>query len=97
MADPHEVLGLDRGAGDEEVRRRYLELVRQFPPDRDPDRFVAVRAAYDQLRDPIARMQSQLFNVENRDSMDAILADARQQLRRFRIPTETLLSLAEKR
>ena len=36
MSDPYEVLGLPRTADEAETRPRYLELVRQFPPDRDP-------------------------------------------------------------
>ena len=35
---------------------RYLELVRQFPPDQAPERFAAVHAAYDALRDPARRL-----------------------------------------
>ena len=39
MRDPFTVLGVDENAGDAEIRRRYLALVRDFPPDRAPDRF----------------------------------------------------------
>jgi len=31
MADPYETMGLTRSSSDAEIRRRYLELVRQFP------------------------------------------------------------------
>ena len=34
MSDPYEVLGLPGDADDETIRRRYLELVRQFTPER---------------------------------------------------------------
>ena len=39
MRDPFTVLGVAEDADDAEIRRRYLALVRDFPPDRDPDRF----------------------------------------------------------
>lgn len=97
MADAYEVLGLKAGASEADVRRRYLELVREYPPDREPERFAAVRAAYDQLRDPVERLRARLFSLESDDSLDAILADAKQRLRSVRIPTGTLLSLAERR
>ena len=42
MSDPYEVLGLPRFADEAEIRRRYLELVRQFSPDRDPSRFAEI-------------------------------------------------------
>src|SRR6266511_2733063 len=60
MSDPYDVLGLPRHAGEEEIRRRYLELVRESPPDRDPERFAAVRAAYDAVRDPVRRLEALL-------------------------------------
>jgi len=95
MSDPYEVLGLEPGSGEAEVRRRYLELVRRHPPDRDPDRFAAVRLAYDQLRDPQKRLESELFHPDMKESLDAIVADVQRRLQAARIPTETLLSLAE--
>jgi len=97
MPDPYEVLDVSRESGDAEIRRRYLELVRRYPPDRDPQRFAAIRRAYDELRDPQKRMESRLFRMETDDSLDAIRADVKRRLREARISTETLLSLAEKK
>ena len=34
MVDPYEALGLSPQADEKEIRERYLELVREFPPDR---------------------------------------------------------------
>ncbi|HUT11984.1 MAG TPA: DnaJ domain-containing protein [Thermoguttaceae bacterium] len=97
MPDPYEVLDLPPESGDAEIRRRYLELVRRHPPDRDPERFAAIRRAYDELRDPQKRMESRLFRMETDDSLDAIVADVKRRFRAARIPTETLLHLVEKR
>ena len=95
MSDPYDVLGLPRHAGEEEVRRRYLELVRESPPDRDPERFAAVRAAYDAVRDPVRRLEAQLFELDSSDTLDAFISDVRARLFRHRIPLDTLLALAE--
>ena len=95
MADPYDVLGLDPGSDDAEIRRRYLELVRQYPPDQHPERFAAVRAAYDQLRDPVTRLRAKLFPAGAHETMDAILIDVERRLRTARIPVKTLISLAE--
>ena len=95
MSDPYEVLGIDPASGDAEIRRRYLELVRRYPPDQHPERFAAVREAYDQLRDPVARLRAKLFPAKPHETMDAILADVEQRLRTARIPVKTLVSLAE--
>ena len=95
MADPYEVLGLEPGSGDAAIRRRYLELVRRHPPDREPERFAAIRTAYDQLRDPVVRLQSMLFSSDSGDTLDAVLADVERRLGTARIPVTILLSLAE--
>lgn len=51
--NPFAVLGLSPDAGEEEVRARYLELIKQFPPERDPDRFREIRVAYEMASDPL--------------------------------------------
>ena len=43
MADPYGVLGLPADADDEVIRRRYLELVRQYTPEQNPEKFAAIR------------------------------------------------------
>lgn len=52
--DPFTVLGVSRDAGEAEVRARYLELVKRFPPERDPDKFREVRAAFEAAKDPLS-------------------------------------------
>ncbi|MCA1686978.1 MAG: J domain-containing protein [Planctomycetia bacterium] len=96
MTDPHEILGLPRDADEAEARRRYLELVREFPPDRAPERFAEVRAAYDRVRDPVRRLEAQIFDVGQGESLDAIAADLRARLRDHvrRLPVDALLALA---
>ncbi len=98
MSDPYETLGLPRNAGETEIRHRYLELVRQYPPDHAPERFAAVHQAYEALRDPARRLFDQLFTIETKnDSFEVITADLRERLRGARVPIQTLLSLADSR
>jgi hypothetical protein len=52
-ADPFAILGVRPDASEAEVRARYLELVKQFPPERDPARFREIRAAFEAARDPL--------------------------------------------
>ena len=63
MRDPFTVLGVAEDADDAEIRRRYLALVRDFPPDRDPDRFREYRAAYDALSDERKRLETRLLHT----------------------------------
>jgi hypothetical protein len=51
--DPFAILGVGPGAGEEEVRARYLELVKQYPPEREPEKFRQVRAAFEAAKDPL--------------------------------------------
>jgi curved DNA-binding protein CbpA len=95
-SDPYTILGLAPACDESEVRRRYQELVCQYPPDRAPERFAEIRRAYETLRDPVVRLESKLFDLESYGSMAGILADVRQRVRTARLPTQTLLSLAEK-
>ena len=96
MADPFEVLEIPNDAGADEIRKRYLELVRAFPPEKSPERFAAVHSAYQALRDPAARLQAQLFGFEcDGDSLETLAADLRRRLRSVRLSVETLLSLAD--
>ena len=95
MSDPYEILGVTHGSTEADIRHRYLELVRQYPPDRAAERFAEIHQAYEKLRDPVVRLESKLFDLESSETMADIVADVRCRLRRSRIPTQTLLSLAE--
>ncbi len=63
MRDPFTVLGVDEAADDAEIRRRYLALVREFPPDREPERFQEYRAAYEALSDERKRLEMTLLRT----------------------------------
>jgi curved DNA-binding protein CbpA len=95
MSDPYEVLGISRQANDTEIRQRYLALVREFPPDRTPERFAAIRAAYDEVRDPENRLRRLLFPSHSNDTFDTLTADVRARLRKGPFPAAALLALAE--
>jgi curved DNA-binding protein CbpA len=65
MNDPFTVLGVGEDAGDEQIKQRYLALVRAFPPDREPERFQAYRAAYEALRDQRKRLEVKLLRTND--------------------------------
>ena len=96
MVDPHVILGVSPDVDEAALRQRYLELVRQNPPEKCPHQFAEIREAYELLRDPVRRLERQLFQVRGRESLDDIIADLRSRVQVARIPTETLLSLAER-
>jgi curved DNA-binding protein CbpA len=61
--DPFTVLGVEETADDGEIRARYLALVREFPPDRAPERFRDYRAAYEALSDERKRLEMTLVRT----------------------------------
>src|SRR5438132_13410350 len=75
MTDAYTILGLPADSDDETIRRRYLELVRQFPPEHHPQKFAEVRAAYDQLKDFNTRLRHRLFEAGKNESLDAIIEE----------------------
>jgi curved DNA-binding protein CbpA len=65
MNDPFTVLSVTEDAGDDQIKQRYLALVRAFPPDREPERFQAYRAAYEALRDQRKRLETKLLQTND--------------------------------
>lgn len=59
--NPYEILGLDRNASQEEIRKAYFDLVRRFTPERDSEKFKEIRAAYERLRDLRKRVEADVF------------------------------------
>jgi curved DNA-binding protein CbpA len=92
-SDPYKVLGLGHDADVETIRARYLELVRNHPPEREPQRFGEIRAAYEQLRDPVVALQRRLFSTTAGATFEDLMAAQRRDIRSRRIPTDLLLAL----
>jgi molecular chaperone DnaJ len=65
--DYYEVLGCTRQSTDEELKKAYRALARQYHPDANPDdpaaaeRFKEVQRAYETLRDPERRRRYDVF------------------------------------
>ena len=85
MNDPWLLLGVPRDADDETIRRAWLDAVRRYPPERDPARFQAVRAAFERIDTRRHRLAHVLFEAEppNLDTLIALaLSNARDESER---------------
>ena len=96
MSDPYAVLGLPPESDDETIRRRYLQLVRQFSPEQHPEKFSAVRQAYEKMRDLNTRLRYRLFEAGRTESVDAIIEEIACRSPRRRVSLETLLAVTGK-
>jgi curved DNA-binding protein CbpA len=76
MTDPFATLDLPPDADDAAVRKRYLELTLAFPPEQHPERFAAVRAAYEKIRTLDARVKYKLFEQGSENTIEAIIEEA---------------------
>jgi curved DNA-binding protein CbpA len=94
MPNPYDVLGLPPDADDAAVRRKYLELTREFPPEQHPERFAAVRAAYEKLKTLDARARYWLFERGSEDTIEAIIEETACRTPRRRFGLKQLLSAA---
>ena len=56
-------LGLSPSASREEIRRRYLKLIRAHPPSREPERSQRIMDAYEALKDDRSRVETALFGM----------------------------------
>jgi len=70
MADDlYEILGVARGASDDQIRRAYLKLVKELHPDVNPskaaeERFKKITAAHEILGDPQRRRQYDVGEID---------------------------------
>jgi curved DNA-binding protein CbpA len=92
MADPYTVLGLPPDADDAAIRKRYLELTREFTPEHHPERFAAVRAAYDRIKNLDSRVRYRLFDVGKEDTIEALIEEAACRSPRRRVGLRELLA-----
>jgi DnaJ-class molecular chaperone len=93
MTDPFHILGVTADSDDESVRRRYLELVKENPPEQAPEKFAAVRGAYESLRDQETRLRYRLFEAGKQETVSAIIEDVTCRSPRRLLSLSTLLAL----
>jgi hypothetical protein len=96
MTDPYEILGLSPDSDDTAIRKRYLDLVKEHPPERSPEKFRAIRAAYDQLRDVTTRVRGRLFEPKSSRTIDPLIEEVACQTPRRRLSLKALIAMTRR-
>lgn len=94
---PFETLGVPETADDEAIHAAYRASVREHPPDRDPEGFQRLRAAFDEIATAEKRQAYRLFGPQPVESLASLAAGAASAERRFVGPGPWLAVLREPR
>ena len=81
MSDPYKMLELERGADPRAIKTAYFRLMRLHPPEKSPEEFKRIRAAYDLLSSPERRAAydaEQELHDEQGAEAQAVLRAARE-------------------
>lgn len=77
--DPHVILGVDRNASEQEVRQRYLALIKLNPPETHPVEFREIHQAYKSAKDPLILAQRLLSPPKRMPEWDDVIAQQEKQ------------------
>lgn len=61
MRDLYGILKISPEAGDMEIKKAYVNMVRNYPPEKAPEEFKEIRKAYETLTNPVARKEYDAF------------------------------------
>ncbi|KAG5672388.1 hypothetical protein PVAND_002519 [Polypedilum vanderplanki] len=71
LEDPYKILGVDRKASLQEIKKAYKQLAKSWHPDKNPDnseaekKFIEIKSAYELLSDPERRKAFDLHGITN--------------------------------
>ena len=76
---------------------KKLADLKQFSPEKHPDKFAQVRQAYESLRDLTTRLRHRLFEAGKNESVDLLIEELSCRTTRRRLSLESLLSTTGKK
>lgn len=57
------ILDLPMDATDDQIRKKYLSLIKENRPDSTPDKFKKINAAYEAVKDKRSRIKTKMFSA----------------------------------
>ena len=76
MKNPYDILGVDRNASNDDIKKAYRKLAKKYHPDKsegNEERFKEIADAYDTLTDPKKKVA--LVNSLMQDMVGLILEE----------------------
>lgn len=81
MRKDYEILGIDENADEKTIKKAYFKLVRTYTPEKDPERFQEIRAAYERLTEAAKFPENQItLEFPEDDNFAKKMFDQIQQL-----------------
>jgi len=92
------VFDLPHDATEDEIRQAYLENVKKYPPEKDPQRFRKLTQAYEDIKNNRIRIHNQLHPFENISNSEEKLFELGKVklLKRIRMGLLDLINAQEK-
>jgi len=69
MKNYYEVLQIEESAGEKEIKKAYIKLLRTYPPEKCPEEFKEIREAYEILNNAKTRAEYDVFS-KYKDEID---------------------------
>jgi DnaJ-class molecular chaperone len=91
IVQAQKILSVSAQASQDELRARYLELVKLHPPDTDADKFHSIYEAYELLKDPLKQAKAIAYFDREIPNVNQWISDA--TIEKPRLPKLPLLSL----
>lgn len=70
----YKILGTRSNIGQDRIKEKYIERLREFPPETHPEEFQEIRRAYETLKDPKKRRQYDMMRKYG-DKIEKIMED----------------------
>ncbi|MBF0226083.1 MAG: DnaJ domain-containing protein [Desulfobacterales bacterium] len=67
------ILNADLNASDDDIRKSYIELVKKYPPEKEPVKFQQITEAYEAIKDKRSRINQKLFGSNKTSNYEHLL------------------------
>ena len=93
MNNPYKTLEVSRNANQGEIKKAYFKLIKKFPPEKEPERFKIIRAAYDSLKTASKKAETDVFILKEPEETFVYPDETEQSSNNTDINNEDILNI----